>query len=276
MNAPLGTITPRLQRTQGSGRIGVCLDGSGRTRLADLRQQGALRLRLPRVPAGRAPEAVLINTAGGLTGGDRLELDCALGPGSELWLTTQACEKIYRSLDEYALQRVALDVGSDAQAVWLPQPAILFQDSAYRRVLEIDLASGASLFAVEASVLGRAAMGERVTRCRLAERWRIRREGRLIWASEFALDDPAALTAVAALDGARAFATFVLAGYHAETALPRLREMVGSWHGKAGVSAPGEVLLGVLLAPDADALMEDLRRLVEGFFERPMPRVWTC
>lgn len=276
MNAPLGTITSRLQRTRGSGRIGVHLDGRGRTRLADLRQQGALRLRLPRVPVGRAPEAVLINTAGGLTGGDRLELDCALGAGSELWLTTQACEKVYRSLDEYALQRIALDVGSEAQAVWLPQPAILFQDSAYRRVLEVDLASGARLFAVEASVLGRAAMGEQVTRCRLAERWRIRREGRLVWASEFALDDPAALTSAAALGGARAFATFVLAGYDTETALPRLREMVGDWHGKAGVSAPGEVLLGVLLAPDADALMEDLRRLVEGFFERPMPRVWTC
>lgn len=272
----VSTVTATLQRTFGSGRIAVRRAGDGRTRLADLRQEGALRLRLPRVAEHAAPEAVLINTAGGVTGGDCFDLAIELAPGSELWVTSQACEKVYRSVGGDAVQTVSLRVGANAGAVWLPQPAILFEGSAYRRELNVEIEPGARLFALEASVLGRAAMGERVTRCRLAERWRIRRQNRLLWASEFALDDSRALNSSAAMDGARAFATFVVAGHDAELALPRLRQLVGGWHGRAGVSAPGEVLVGMLLAPDADALMNDLRRLVEGFFARPMPRVWTC
>ncbi len=275
MNAPT-TVTATLQRTFGSGRIAVRRDGTGRTRLADLRQEGALRLRLPRVAQHAAPEAVLINTAGGVTGGDRFDLEVQLGPGSELWVTSQACEKVYRSVGGDAVQTVGLEVGTDACMVWLPQPAILFDGSSYRRELNVEIEPGARLFALEASVLGRAAMGERVTHCRLAERWRIRRQNRLLWASEFALDDSRALNAPAAMDGARAFATFVVAGYDPELALAQLRRLVDGWHGRAGVSAPGEVLVGMLLAPDADGLMNDLRRLVEGFFARPMPRVWTC
>ncbi|MCC5872695.1 MAG: urease accessory protein UreD [Gammaproteobacteria bacterium] len=276
MNAPAPGFEPKLQRTHGSGLIRV-RHKEGRTRLADLRQEGALRLRLPRVPMGTPLETVLINTAGGLTGGDTLGLNVELAENSELWVTSQACEKVYRSLDEYAVQTVRVEVGAAARLVWLPQPAILFQDSAYHRVLEVDLDGDGELFAIEASVLGRAAMGERITRCRIAESWRIRRQGRLQWASEFALDDPAALTATAALGGLRAFATFVHAAPSAAQQLAPLREIVGAWRGVAGVSAlADDVVVGLLLAADADALMEDLRRLVEGHFGRPMPRVWTC
>lgn len=276
MNAGLPGVETGLQRTHGSGLIRV-RHAAGRTRLEDLRQEGAVRLRLPRVPAGSATEVVLINTAGGLTGGDSLDFEIGLASDSELWVTTQACEKIYRSLGEYALQTVNIDVGASARALWLPQPAILFQGSAYRRVIDVDLAQDAELFALEASVLGRAAMGEEITRCRLAESWRIRRQGRLQWASEFALDDPAALTTAAALDGARAFATFVHAAPTAARHLEQLRELVGGWSGHAGVSAlADDLVVGLLLADDADALMEDLQRLVEGRFGRPMPRVWTC
>lgn len=276
MNAPLPAIEPGLQRTHGAGRIRVQRRGQ-RTCLEDLRQEGALRLRLPRVPVGMAMEAVVINTAGGLTGGDSLALDVELAAEAELWITTQACEKIYRSLGGHALQTLRLEVGPAARAVWLPQPAILFQDSAYQRVLDIDLDGDAELFAVEASVLGRAAMGEQVTTCRLAESWRIRRQGRLQWASEFALEDSVALTAAAALNGARAFATFVHAAPAAAEQLGPLRELVGRWRGVAGVTALAEdLVVGLLLAADADALMEDLQRLVEGRLARPMPRVWTC
>lgn len=276
MNARESGFEPDLQRTHGAGLIRVRYK-EGRTRLEDLRQEGAVRLRLPRVPADAAPEVVLINTAGGLTGGDSLDLRVELAANSELWVTSQACEKIYRSLGDYAVQTVRLKVAASARAVWLPQPAILFQDSAYRRVLEMDLDGDAELFALEASVLGRAAMGERVTNCRLAESWRVRRQGRLQWASEFALDDPAALSSMAALGGARAFATFVHAAPGAAQHLGRLRELVGSWSGVAGVSAlADDIVVGLLLAADADALMKDLQRLVEGSFARPMPRVWTC
>lgn len=276
MNAPWRMATPGLQRTIGAGRIAVDWR-QGRTRLADLRQEGALRLRLPRVAAGCAPEAVLINTAGGLTGGDRFDLEVAVGADCELWVTTQACEKVYRSLEGEARQRTRLAVAAGGRAVWLPQPAILFDGSAYRRELSVDLDGDAECFALEATVLGRSAMGERVGLCQLAERWRLRRQGRLLWGSEFRLQDAEALSAPVALNGARAFATFLQASPGAAGDLSAWREWVADWHGEVAVSAVSdEVVVGLLLAADADHLMTDLQRLVQRRFQRLMPRVWTC
>src|SRR4051812_30827918 len=55
-------------------------------------QQGAMKARFTGVEAGAPPEAVLINLAGGLTGGDRLQFGVALDCGSAALITTQACE----------------------------------------------------------------------------------------------------------------------------------------------------------------------------------------
>lgn len=267
---------PGPQRS--SGRVDLRVGrGAAHSVVTDLHQGGALRLRLPRPSAGIDPEAVLINTAGGMTGGDRYRFTADLGAGAAACVTGQACEKLYRSAGGEAHFDVRLSVGARAEFSWLPQPAILFDASAFTRRLEIDLAEDASLVAVEASILGRSAMGERVRHCRLREHWRLRRSGRLIWAGETRLDSPAQDGGYpSTLGGGRAMATLVMAGPEAAGRLDDLRAVLARCSGRGGASAFDGMLLASLVAPDADALMEDLRRLVECARQRPIPRVWTC
>ena len=61
------------------GRVALsvkCIDG--KTRRGEVHEAGSLRVRCPGAPAQEL-EAVLINTAGGIAGGDRFALDIAAG-----------------------------------------------------------------------------------------------------------------------------------------------------------------------------------------------------
>jgi hypothetical protein len=66
---------PALQRAQGRARIRLSSGGGHSTRLTDLFQEGCLKVRLPRPLAHGEVDAVVINTSGGLTGGDVLSVD---------------------------------------------------------------------------------------------------------------------------------------------------------------------------------------------------------
>ena len=61
-------------------------------------------------------EAVLINTAGGLTGGDRLDWSIAVGDGASATVTTQTCEKVYRASSGIAEVGCRLSVGGGRAA----------------------------------------------------------------------------------------------------------------------------------------------------------------
>ena len=123
---------------------------------------------------------MLVNTAGGLTGGDRFATTVLAQARTEVILTTQACEKLYRSDGADACVEAHLVLGAGASLCWLPQETILFDGSRLQRSLEARLESELALLVVEAVLLGRRASGERFTRGRLHERWRIRRAGRLV------------------------------------------------------------------------------------------------
>ena len=49
--------------------------------------------------AGAIEEAVLVNTAGGIAGGDRLECGVTALANASIEVTSQAAEKVYRALD---------------------------------------------------------------------------------------------------------------------------------------------------------------------------------
>src|SRR5262245_49593746 len=68
----------------------------GRSRRARVREQGSLRVRFPHGD-GEALDAVLVNTAGGIAGGDRFDIAVTVGEGARLTVTTAAAEKVYRA-----------------------------------------------------------------------------------------------------------------------------------------------------------------------------------
>ncbi len=62
-----------------TGHIALRVAASaGRTRRTRVHEDGSLRVRFPNA-AGEALEAVIVNTGGGMTGGDRFAVEIALG-----------------------------------------------------------------------------------------------------------------------------------------------------------------------------------------------------
>jgi urease accessory protein len=262
------------QRARGTGRL-VAKPLAGRTRIAELFQEGAAKIRLP-TTFDASMEAVLINTSGGLTGGDRMDWTIAAGPDTNLTVTTQACEKLYKASFGTAEVSTRIEAGEGARLSWLPQETILFDRASVTRSLEVDLAGTAEFVAVEAVLLGRKAMGETMREGFFRDRWRIRRAGRLVHAEDQRLEgDIAALTARAAsLSGEVAFATALYSGPMAEAYLPKVRALIGNAAG--GASHWGDKLIVRLIAPDGFALRKILIPVISALRGgASVPKVWN-
>ncbi|MFO1140952.1 MAG: urease accessory protein UreD [Amaricoccus sp.] len=265
---------PKLQRAEGRAEVAVSLR-DGRVRLDRLFQQGCAKAILPRTH-DPVPEAVLINTSGGVTGGDRLAWSLAAGPGAALVATTQAAERVYRSSAGDARIETRLEAGPGASLAWLPQETILFDAGRLDRRLEADIAPDATVTLLETVVLGRAAMGERVLTGALSDQWRLRRGGRLVHAEAlFAEGDLArAAAGPATLAGARAFATLVHLAPGAETRLDATRALLDLPGVAAAATAKPGILIARFLAAEALPLRAGLIRFLMAFRAAPLPRVW--
>ncbi|WP_320198341.1 urease accessory protein UreD [Agrobacterium sp. rho-13.3] len=248
---------PRPQRARGRGRI-VTKALNGRSRLDELFQEGCAKIRLPDTFSNEM-EAILINSSGGLTGGDELEWQAVAAAGTSLVVTTQACEKVYKASSGTAAVTARVSAGAGAKLHWLPQETILFDRSSLTRRLEADIDASAEFVAVEAVLLGRQAMGEMMEEGLFRDRWRIRHGGKLVHAEELRLDgNVAELTRHApVLAGQVAFATLLYIGPLSEALLPKVREILGDfggaseWQGKLVVrlSAPDGFTLRKMLFP---------------------------
>ena len=280
----------RLQRSVGRARVGFKRRGAA-TVLADLHQAGCAKLRLPRRPTGAPGEAVVINTAGGLTDGDRFRVEAHWADGAAATVTTQAAERVYRSRGGDAQIGNALSISAGAVAMWLPQETILFDGARVARRLDVDIAAGAALFACESLVFGRGAMGETARRGRVDDAWRVRIEGTLVFADGFALrDDDGPLQSLldrpAVAGGARAVATALLIAPDPGDWIDQLRDALSRCNVTAGVSAAGPVVVVRALAVDPAELRRALNWLLDAiisgtgkaapFSAFGRPRVFDC
>jgi urease accessory protein len=267
---------PPLERARGMVRL-VIDAPHGRARLARLRQSGSLRVRLPRTARGAPVEVVLLNTAGGVTGGDRLRQEVAVGPGASAVVTTQAAERIYRAAAGSAEIETRIEVRGDGRLFWIPQETILFNGSSLSRRLVADFDGGATLLVVEAVVLGRLAMGERLTAVDFADHWRIRRDGRLVFADSTRLagDAVSLMSGPATGGGATAFATLCFAAPDAEGLVGPARAALAHLPAEAGVSGFAGMLVARILAHRGRELRAAVVALVETLRGVPMPRVYN-
>lgn len=247
-------------------------------RLREGYQSGSAKVRFPRAADALPLEVVLLNTAGGVTGGDVLSYAVAVEAGARGVATTQAAERVYRRTTGVAWIETTLAVEAHGALDWIPQETILFDRSALKRTIEADVHPDGRLLAVEAIVLGRTAMGETVRDIALTDSWRIRRGEKLLFADGLRLDGDAAeiMASGTTGNGAAALATLVLVAPDAETQLDAAREALGSAAGEAGVSAWNGMLVARLIAPTGQVLRADLIRLVETLRGMPMLRVWSC
>ena len=265
------------QRVNGLGGLSIQFK-DGRSRISRLYQEGAAKIRMPRV--GNDPlEAILINMSGGLTGGDRLRWDVDLGEGVSGVVTTQACERIYRSGGGEARIATRLKLAKGARLAWLPQETILFNHSVLARTMDVEMDEGAEVLMAEATVFGRLAMGETVTQALFSDRWRVRKAGRLVHAEEFRLGPEVAveLQARPVADSALAVATVLMVSDRAERHLEAARQVIGEDGGcSLWQVANASKLVARLFAPDSYTLRKrlvPLLALLNG--KTGLPKVWS-
>ena len=273
MNEPAFDPSAR-QRARAEARASFDRTG-GRTGPARLYETGGLRWRFPR---STGPcEAVLVNTGGGVAGGDVYRVELALSDGADVAATTTAAEKIYRSDGPAARIETQLSLGPGARLRWLPQETILFDRARLRRRLEVDIAGDAELLLVESLVFGRLAMGETAIDASLADSWRVRRDGKLVFADETRLDHAAAaLDRIAVGAGARAVATIVAAAPDAEARLAELRAALEaeSEGVEAGASFFDGLIVARLVSPSPARLREAIIASILALGGGEPPRLW--
>jgi urease accessory protein len=263
------------QRARGKGRL-VTKSLDGRSRIAELFQEGCAKIRLPET-FDSSLEAILINSSGGLTGGDRLEWELNAAPGNDVTVTTQANEKVYKAAgDTTARLTTRITAAADSRVSWLPQETILFDRASLTRDLDVDLADNTEFLAVEAMILGRTAMGERAEQGLFRDRWRIRRNGRLIHAEEVRMagEIGALMRGNATLSGQVAFATVFYTGPSSEAFHARLQPLLCD--GYAGASHWQGKLVVRIAAQDGFALRKILVPVISLLRNgTPVPKVWN-
>ena len=278
----MGHAQPKMQRTFGHGRLALkALDT--KTRLDELYQEGAARIRLPDTH-GASLEAVLINTAGGLTGGDEVKWDIKAGQNTQGVVTTQACEKIYKSTGDAACVTSNIHVKAGARLDWLPQETILFERAHLNRSLTVRLEGDARFMALEAVMLGREAMGETVLHATFKDRWRIYRDEKLIHADDIAIkgDIPDIQAASSTLNAHAAFASFVYCGPEDMDVLRAVlaKHFEGAQNLGIGVSAMDGKITARFLSRDC----YELRKTIIPFLNKvrvslgasaALPKVWN-
>ncbi|PVB62041.1 urease accessory protein UreD [Labrenzia sp. 011] len=271
--------TIAMQRVNGCARVGFAVSGD-RTRLTDLYQSGAAKVRLPKVYDLKTT-AVLINTAGGLTGGDRLSYEIDVAKGAHAIVTSQTAERAYQSISGAAEVSGRFSVAEDAVLEWLPQETILFNRSGLSRTMRADLAPGARLLMLESVVLGRKAMGEQVDSVFFRDSWRIRRDGRLVFADDVRLDGNAAQVLAGPATGSdgRAVATLVDCTPDAQDRLALARaclETLPAGTVRAAASAWNGLLTARFVCDDSRDLRNALIAFLTGYRAAELPRVWHC
>jgi urease accessory protein len=246
----------------------------GVTRRRQLHESGSLRVRFPS-PEAQGLSAVFVNTAGGIAGGDRFDIDIATGEGARLTVTTAAAEKIYRAQSPAAQLNITLKAAAGSHLAWLPQETILFDRARVNRRIDLDLAESASLLLCEIVVFGRAAMGEKMLTGNFTDRWRLRRGGRLVFAETVRLDgdigEKLARSAVA--KGGVAIGTALIVPGD-EALVERIREASNSFHGEVGISAWNGFAMARFCAQDAAKLRADMMAVLGASGGSALPRLW--
>jgi urease accessory protein len=258
------------------GRVALAVAAAaGESRRARVHEAGSLRVRFPNGTSRATLDAVIVNTAGGMTGGDRFDIDIAVGAGARLTVTTAAAEKVYRSLGPDTQVGVKADIGPGGALAWVPQETILFDQVRLRRTIDIELARDAKLVLAEAIVFGRSAMGEAVLQGHLFDRWRVRIGGALAFAETLRLDGAIAeKLAQRAIAAERVAVASVLKIPGDDGAVAAVRAMEKDFAGEVGVSAWNGLAVARLVAPDGAALRRDLIGVLTALGAGPLPRLW--
>jgi urease accessory protein len=272
-----------LQRSEGFARL--VLDGSAHgSRIVDLFQRCPTRIMFPGIRGAPLEEAVVVNTAGGIAGGDRLESTVTVLTNASVRVTTQAAERVYRALNEPAVINTRLRICDVAKLAWLPQETIVYNGARMRRNTEIDISSGAELLALEWLVLGRAAHGEEVVGGEIIDGWQVKIDDRLIWVDRLQATDEvfSRLRSRILLADFKAIGTLIYFGPDAEAVVQFMRALAPQLPCHCVTTIVSGLVIARLAARDAAELKAGLREILLNFDRTQargpfrVPKMWSC
>lgn len=271
----LGRITLELERTEHG------------TRLARSEHEGPLRIQRVLTPEGpRCPHIYLLHPPGGVVGGDRLHTELTLGAGAELFVTTPAAQKLYRSAGACAEIRSTLRLADGAKLEWLPSETLAFSSAEAELTTRVELAAGAAFLGWDIACYGMPARGEAFLRGRVRSRFELWRAGSPLLVEAFELENAEGLLqAPFALRGEPVVATLYAVppeGAVAEALVERVREVTSGGAGTScGVTSLNELLVVRVLGRNVEQVRAPLIRawqlLRPEFLGRvaTLPRIWA-
>lgn len=254
----------------------------GSTSVSNLYQKAPLRVMQPRPSDDSVFEAVLANTSGGIVGGDRLDVQISTGSETRSLITTQAAEKVYRSLGSDSIVTTTINADSDSWVEWMPQETIFFNGARFRRRTALNVDTDARVMAGEIIVFGRIASGEVFERGLVHDEWRVRINDKLVWADNMHLsDDIDKITASSAgFGGSRATATLAYVSSDAGQFLDKARKLIEDENLYVGATCIENVLIVRWLGEDVSALRSSYTtfwkqfRSLAGGLSPVLPTIW--
>lgn len=280
----LGTLADKdLQRSEGLARLVLTGSASG-TRIVDLFERSPIRIMFPGIRGAPIEEAVVVNTAGGIAGGDRLEISVTVLADASVTVTSQAAERVYRALSESAQIDTRLKLRQASKLAWLPQETIVYNGARMRRNTEVEISAGAEMLALEWLVLGRAAHGEEMLDGQIIDGWQVKLDGRLIWADRFRATDDVfpRLRSPALLADFKTIGTLIYFGPDAEAWVEFMRALAPQLPCHCVTTMVSGLVITRLAAREAAELRAGLREILLSF-ERTraqgpfrVPKMWSC
>jgi urease accessory protein len=262
-------------------------DAAGGTTAHD-RHEGPLRVLQRLYPEGPGVcHHVLVHPPGGIVGGDALEVQVQLDPGTHALVTTPGATRFYRSAGPKASQSTTLTVADGARLEWLPLESIAYSGCRAHNQVRLLLAPGAQTIGWDVLALGLPAAGQPFDQGCFTQS--LQQPG--VWLERGRLDaqDRRLLDSPLGLDGQAVLAT---AWFAAGAPLPApLREALlesaraccaeDALAPRTGCTSPHpEVVLLRVLAPRVEPVMALLARVRAAWREAAWqlqahpPRVW--
>ena len=262
-----------LQRARGCLEVSFA-EVRGETTLSNLYQSGSLKALIPKnsIPG---KEAIMINTGGGIVGGDQLSISISGGNNTETWITSQASEKVYKSNGEESRVEIDLTLGDNSTSFWCPQETILFNRSKLSRTMTFNIVNTSKLLIIETVIFGRLKSGEFSSNCHFSDQWRIKRDQKLILAENFLFTGKERLYSKANLGNNTSFCTVLYVSLQSGGYIKQVREIMSQSKMTGGASCWNNCLLGRAVSEDPTSI-KNFTSLILKLFSNDgfIPRVW--
>jgi urease accessory protein len=227
---------------------------------------------------------ILLHTAGGFVGGDRLSAKIHLQPHTQALLTTATASKIYRSNGAESQQNIHIRIDEGASLEWFPQETITFAESKYRQITRIELGQDATCTMWEIVRFGRTARGEKFIDGNWRSHTEVWRDDCPLWIDRQYLNgNLEMLGSPNGLNNYAIAASFIFVGATIDTELiTKIRDTweQGNYQGMSGVTRS---LAGLVCrycgdsSSDARKWFQQIWQLLRVFYKNKaicVPRVW--